>query len=48
MIDAAPASSPLIASRQARSGDDPIFALNSEANARKARGDIKTHQTPGV
>ncbi len=48
MIDAAPASSPLIASRQTRSGDDPIFALNSEANARKARGEDVINATLGA
>ncbi len=38
----------LIASRTGRAGDDPIFALNQEANARKARGETVLNATLGA
>jgi len=38
----------LIASRQGRSGDDPIFALNHEARARQAQGEDIVNATLGA
>jgi aromatic-amino-acid transaminase len=38
----------LIASRRGRPGDDPIFALNAEANARKAKGEAIINATLGA
>src|SRR6185436_21084716 len=38
----------LIASRRGRPADDPIFALNAEANARKAKGDSIINATLGA
>ena len=38
----------LIPARQARSGDDPIFALNAEATARRARGEDVVNATLGA
>ena len=38
----------LIPSRRGRSGDDPIFALNAEATARKARGESIVNATVGA
>ncbi len=38
----------LIPSRQGRSGDDPIFALNAEANERKAKGESVLNATLGA
>lgn len=41
-------TSHLIASRRGRPGDDPIFALNAEANARRARGEAVVNATLGA
>ncbi len=38
----------LVASRRARPTEDPIFALNSEANARKAKGETVVNATLGA
>ncbi len=38
----------LIPSRRGRPGDDPIFALNAEANARKAKGEAIVNATLGA
>src|SRR4051812_34137277 len=38
----------LIPSRTTRPSDDPIFALNAEANARKARGEAIVNATVGA
>ena len=38
----------LIPSRTARPADDPIFALNTEANARRARGEPTVNATVGA
>jgi len=38
----------LIAAHQARPADDPIFALNQEANARKAQGEAVINATVGA
>ena len=38
----------LIASRRGRPADDPIFALNSEANARRAKGESIVNGTLGA
>lgn len=38
----------LIPSHQGRPSDDPIFALNNEANARKARGEAVVNGTVGA
>src|SRR4051812_41240678 len=38
----------LIPSHAARSGDDPIFALNTEANARKRAGEAVINATVGA
>jgi aromatic-amino-acid transaminase len=48
MQEAAAVPSHLIPSRLGRSGDDPIFALNAEANARKARGEDVLNATLGA
>jgi aromatic-amino-acid transaminase len=47
---AALASAPsfLAAARRGRPGDDPIFALNAEANARKAKGERVINATLGA
>ena len=42
------AVSHLIAGRLGRDGDDPIFALNQEAVARKARGEVVVNATLGA
>lgn len=46
----APATDPafLAATRRGRPGDDPIFALNAEATARKARGEAVINGTLGA
>jgi aromatic-amino-acid transaminase len=44
---ARPARSPLVPARRGRPGDDPIFALNAEANARKAKGESILNATVG-
>jgi aromatic-amino-acid transaminase len=38
----------LISSRRGRPGDDPIFALNAEANARKQKGEAIVNATLGA
>ena len=38
----------LIAAHQGRPGDDPIFALNKEANERRARGETIVNATVGA
>ena len=38
----------LIPARRGRPGDDPIFALNAEANQRKAKGDAVINATLGA
>jgi aromatic-amino-acid transaminase len=38
----------LVPSRRGRPGDDPIFALNAEANARKAKGESIVNATLGA
>jgi aromatic-amino-acid transaminase len=38
----------LAAGRRGRPGDDPIFALNAEANARKAKGEAVVNATLGA
>lgn len=40
-------SSRLIPSRRGKPGDDPIFALNAEANARRAKGEAVVNATLG-
>ncbi len=40
--------SQLLPSRQSFPGDDPIFALNAEANARKAKGEAVMNATVGA
>ena len=45
---ARPARSHLLPSRRGRPGDDPIFALNQEANARKAKGESILNATVGT
>ena len=44
---AAPPASHLIPSRASRPGDDPIFALNAEASARRAKGESIVNATVG-
>lgn len=44
---ARPFASHLPASRRGRPGDDPIFALNAEANARKGKGEPVVNATLG-
>lgn len=39
---------PLVPSRRGKPGDDPIFALNAEANARRARGETVVNATLGA
>lgn len=41
-------TTPLIPSRRGKPGDDPIFALNAEANARRARGESVVNATLGA
>ncbi|MBI2372914.1 MAG: aminotransferase class I/II-fold pyridoxal phosphate-dependent enzyme [Deltaproteobacteria bacterium] len=41
-------SAHLVQSRRGRPGDDPIFALNAEANARKAKGEDIVNGTLGA
>jgi aromatic-amino-acid transaminase len=48
MSDAASIAAHLIGSRLGRSGDDPIFALNAKAQARKARGEEVINATLGA
>ena len=43
-----PPTSRLVPSRRGKPGDDPIFALNAEANARRARGEAVVNATLGA
>jgi aromatic-amino-acid transaminase len=47
-VTAASAPSFLAPARRGRPGDDPIFALNAEANARKAKGEAVVNATLGA
>jgi aromatic-amino-acid transaminase len=42
-----PHRSPLVPARRGRPGDDPIFALNAEATARRAKGEAIVNATVG-